>query len=84
MQHYSPENAALLRQPAVLDYFEVRLGRMSGKLKEDSVVARSQNIIRTLRQLSGTPDEAPIPRANVESIRTTVAEAVDAIQAKPH
>ena len=82
MQHYSPENAALLRQPAVLDYFEVRLGRMGGKLKANSVVARSQNIILTLRQLSGPPDEAPIPRAKVESIRATVAEAVDAIEAK--
>ena len=82
MQHYSPENAALLRQPAVLDYFDVRLGKMSGNLKRNHVVARSQNIILTLRQLSGSPDEAPIPRAKVERIRAIVTEAVDAIQAK--
>ncbi len=82
LQHYSPENAALLRQPAVLDHFEARLERMSDKLKKDSVVARSPNIILTLRQLSGPPEGAPILRAKVESIRTTVTEAVDAIQVK--
>ena len=82
MQHYSPESAALLRQPAVLDYFDVRLGRMSGNLKKNSVVARSQNMILTLRQLSGLPDKAPIPRANVERVHVVVAEAVDALQKK--
>ena len=72
MQHYSPENAALLRQPAVLDYFEVRLGKMGGKLKRNHVVAKSQNVIVTLRQLSGLSDAALIPREKVESIRAIV------------
>ena len=39
LQHYAPAGSALLHQPAVLDYFEVRLGGMSGKLKDDSIVA---------------------------------------------
>lgn len=79
LQNYSPEGAAALHQPAVLDYFEARLRRMNGPLKRNAVVARSENIILTLRQLSEAPDEERIPRARVESIRAIVAGIIDTL-----
>jgi hypothetical protein len=82
LQHYAPAGSILLHQPAVLDYFELRLGRMSGKLKENSIVAQSGKIISTVRQLSTPRDEARISAANVGEIRATVAGVVDTIQAE--
>ncbi len=80
LQHYSPENAALLHQPAVLDYFEARVGKMQAKLKRNAIVAESGNIILMLRQLSDPPDATQIPRERVQSIRATVAGVIDAIE----
>ncbi len=81
-QHYSREDAALLRQPAVLDYFGERLGKMSAKIKRNVVVAGSAETISKLRPLVGQTGAETIPESAVDEIRVIVAEVVNAIERK--
>ncbi|MEO5718258.1 MAG: hypothetical protein ABIR29_06760 [Chthoniobacterales bacterium] len=48
-QAYSEENAALLRQPVFLDYFERQLGNMSGGLGNDPVVLKMKAALPQVR-----------------------------------
>ena len=82
LQHYAAAGSALLHQSVVLDYFDARMGKMSGKIKGNSIVAQSGKIISTVRQLSTPRGEAQISAANVEEIRVTLAGIVDNIQAE--
>ena len=54
-QSYSVEHVQLLRQPAVLDYFEKQLTGMSGDVRTDPIVVRISAGIRKVERCSRPP-----------------------------
>lgn len=66
-QSYSVEHVQLLRQPAVLDYFEKQLTRMSGDVRTDPIVVRIGAGIRKVRDVLAS-DNAPLSRKKVQEI----------------
>lgn len=73
LQNYSPENAELLRQPALLDYFEKQLAGMSGEIRTNPIIGRMREGIRKIRLLLA-PDDAPISQKKVKEIATVSEE----------
>ncbi len=66
-QNYSKDDASLLRQPAMLDYFEQQLANMSGNVSEDPIVLRMRDGIATMRKVLG-PGDAPLSEEKVREI----------------
>jgi len=77
LQDYNTENAALLRQPALLDHFEKELTAMRGDLKTKPLLLRIREGIRKVRSLLGFRD-APIEKETVGQI----AKAADELLAE--
>jgi hypothetical protein len=63
LQQYSPESAELLRQPALLDRFEIQLGKMGA----NGSVSKMQEGVRKMRVLVATPQE-PISEKSVRDL----------------
>ncbi len=55
-QDYSERTARLLRQPALLDYFEKQLAELSSKVRTDPVVLRMAAGIRDVRKVLASGD----------------------------
>ncbi len=66
-QNYSEENARLLRQSVLLDYFEEQLGRMSANLQRDPAVAKMAEGLRQMRKALPDRDGKVSPK-KVEEI----------------
>lgn len=64
LQNYSPERAALIRQPILLDYLEKELLGLSSKVKKRPIVAKMVEGIRRIRVLiqneNGPPTEQTV------------------------
>ena len=73
LQNYSPENAELLRQPALLDYFEKQLAGMSGNIRIDPIIVRMREGIRKIRLLLASKD-GKISQEKVKEIATIAEE----------
>lgn len=71
-QRYSEENAQLLRQPVLLDYFEEQLANMSGSLQGDHAVARMAEGLRQMRRALPAGD-GKVSRKKVEEISESSA-----------
>ena len=69
LQNYSHEDADLLRQPALLDYFENRLAGMSGDIRINPITVRMREGIRKIRLLLAS-DDAQISQKKVKEIAT--------------
>ena len=77
LQDYSPENAALLRQPALLDHFEKELTTMQG----DRKLADMRDGIEKVRTLLGSGD-GPIQRETVGNIAHIAEELLKDLGSK--
>jgi hypothetical protein len=77
LQDYSAENAALLRQPALLDHFEKELTTRQG----DRKLARMRDGIQKVRTLLG-PGDAPIQRETVGQIASVAEELLKDLSSK--
>ena len=56
LQNYSHEDAELLRQPALLDYFEKQLAGMSGDIRTNPIIVRMREGIQKIRPLVASED----------------------------
>ena len=74
LQNYSAKDAELLRQPAVLDYFEQRLAGMDETMRANPAVARMQAGLPKIRQLLAA-DEEPMSKETAKKI-SAVAEGL--------
>ena len=81
LQDYSTENAALLRQPSLLDHFEKELIALRGDLKNKPLVLRIREGIQKVRGLLGTGD-APVQKETVEQIATVAEELLTALSSR--
>ena len=77
LQRYSAEGAELLRQPAMLDYFEKQLGKMDST---DSV-SKMQEGIRKMRLLVAGSAQ-PISEKSVKDLATVCDELLGTIDAR--
>ena len=67
LQNYSPENAALLRQRALLDHFEKQLMTMNSGMQKKTLLYEMRAGIEKIRALVAFSDE-PIPKETVKEI----------------
>jgi flagellar biosynthesis regulator FlaF len=74
LQNYSAQDAELLRQSGLLDYFEARLAEMDGEIRANPNVVRVRAEIPGMRELLAHA-ETPIPKERVKKI-SGVAEAL--------
>ena len=80
-QNYSRENAELVRQPALLDYFEKQLAEMSGDIRANPIVAKLRNGIRKIRVLVAS-DDAQISQKKVKEIATVSGELLKGLKGR--
>jgi hypothetical protein len=60
LQNYSPDDAKLLRQPALIAYLQAKLSRLPQKLSKDALVEKVNTQIEELRKLvSFSSDHVP-------------------------
>jgi hypothetical protein len=78
-RHYSAENAQLLYQPALLDYFGKRLSKMGSKIRDDAPILETENGIIRLRPLVETGSPNSISEPNVKEIHQIVADLIQTI-----
>jgi flagellar biosynthesis regulator FlaF len=69
LQNYSNQEAELLRQPAMLDYFEKRLAGMSDDVRTNPIIVSMREAIRKIRRLL-PPEDAQISPKTVKEIST--------------
>jgi hypothetical protein len=62
LQKYSPDDAKLLRQPALVSFLQQKLGQLPERLQKDSLVEKVNSEIGNLQKLvSFPPDHVPTP-----------------------
>lgn len=81
LQNYSAENAALLRQPALLDHFEKQLAAMPDRLKNKPILIRIRDGIQEVQTLPGS-NEGPIQKEMVGQIANIAEELLKDLGAK--
>ena len=79
LQDYSPEKAALLRQPALLGHFEKQLA-MEDNLKNEPLLVRIRDGIRKVRPLLDSSEA--IPKQTVAEIARTADDLLQDLAAK--
>lgn len=77
-QDYSEEDARLLRQPVLFDYFEKQLAEMNVGLRTDPIVVKMNEGIRKVRRVLGSGD-APISQKKATEISGVLAELVKSL-----
>ena len=82
LQNYSSDSAELLRQPALLDYFEKRLAEMNGAQRPNALVARMEEGIRRIRPLVRSDSGTPLSQKAVREIGVITKELVEEINRK--
>lgn len=81
LQNYSRDHAELLRQPALLDYFEKQLAGMSGDIRTNPIIGRMREDIRKIRLLLASKD-GKISREKVKEIATIAEELRKGLSSK--
>lgn len=76
-ENYTPESAALLRQPAISAYLLDKVDQLPDRMKADEVVVKIHGGLTTI-QNTVSPEYPPIPDA-VGTLKETTTELVDAI-----
>lgn len=81
LRNYSPENAALLRQRALLDHFERELAAVQGGLQKKTLLSEMRDGIRKIQMLVASND-APIPKETVKEIASIAEELLRRLVSK--
>jgi hypothetical protein len=81
LQNYSRDHAELLRQPALLDYFEKQLAGMSGDIRTNPIIGRMREGTRKIRLLLAS-DDAQISQKKVKEIATIAEELRKGLSSK--
>lgn len=77
LQRYSPNDAELLRQPALMDRFETQLGKMP----QTATISRMQEGVRTMRSLVAGSDQLTSEKS-VRNLAILCDELLALIEAK--
>ena len=78
LQNYSGQNAELLRQPALLDYFEKALAGMSDDIRANPMIMRMLEGIQKIRPLVASEDPQ-ISQKNVKEISSVSEELLKSL-----
>jgi len=81
LQSHSEENAALLRQPALLNHFESQLNEMPADIRDKPNVTRMQEGVRKIRALL-LADQKPISKQVVQEIANIAEELLSKLGPK--
>ena len=81
LQNYSQENAALLRQPALIDHFDKQLAAMRGDIGTRPIVVRMREGLRRVRALLAS-DEGSIRKQTVEEIANVAKDLLKELASK--
>jgi hypothetical protein len=73
LQKYTPEHAALIRQPGLVDYLEKQLLAMSSDIQTRPIVAKLLDGIRRIRTLS---ENEPLPEETVRKVHGVCKDLV--------
>ena len=77
-QNYSDQDARLLRQPAMFDYFEEQLAKMSADIRTDPTVVRLDAGIREVQEVLGSAD-GPVSQKKVQQVSAISAGLVQSL-----
>ena len=77
-QNYSPENAALLRQPGLIDYASKQLADMRGDGQTDPTVVKMLEGVRKIRRQLGS-EAGPTSPEEVKAIETSCGDLLQAV-----
>jgi hypothetical protein len=80
LQNYSSENAALLRQPILLDSFAKHLDAMSSTLQAKSIITSLKTRLRNVQPFIGGKDGAP-SKTDVEETAKICAQLLERLKA---
>lgn len=82
LQNYSPESGELLRQPALLDYFEKRIAEMDRARRSSALVAKMEEGIRRIRPLVRSDSGTPLSQKTLREIGAITKGLVEEINIK--
>jgi hypothetical protein len=82
LQNYSPESAELLRQSALLDYFEKRIAEMDRARRSTALVAKMEEGIRRIRPLVRSDRGTPLSQKTIREIGAITKGLVEEINIK--
>jgi len=80
-RNYSKDGAELLHQPALLDYFQKRLGAMDKHTKNDELVGMIEKRLPEIRPLISAP-KGDIPAKSVDQIHSITEDLVKAVNSR--
>jgi hypothetical protein len=81
LQNYSRENAALLRQSALIGHFDKQLAAMRGDIETKPILVRMRDGLRRIRALLASEDGS-IRKQTVEEIANVTEELLRDLRAK--
>jgi len=81
-QNYSPQRAAALMKPDVMDYFIDRLQTLNPRLKNTELCTAITSRLQTIRAIAAEAGNRPPAQSEVERMRDLAIEINDAITAR--
>jgi hypothetical protein len=73
-ENYSPQRAAGLMKPDVMDYFLDRLSTLNPRLKKTELVAAITSRLETIRKIAGDAADRAPSKSEVEQMRDLAVE----------
>jgi len=73
-EHYSPQRAAGLMKPDVMDYFLERLSTLNPRLKNTELVTAITSRLQTIRKIAGDAADRAPSKSEVEQMRDLAVE----------
>lgn len=81
-ENYSPQRAAGLMKPDVMDYFIDRLQTLSPRMKKTELVKAITSRLQTIRAIAGEAADRPPSKSEVERMRDLAVEINQIMSAK--
>jgi hypothetical protein len=82
-KNYSAEAAKLIRQPGLAGFLRGKLDKITGKLRDDPLIAVLRKRLETIETLVSIPVTEIPDKERVERLHAAAAEAVKEISTKP-
>jgi hypothetical protein len=80
--NYSPQRAAGLMKPDVMDYFLDRLATLNPRLRNTELVTAMTSRLQTIRAIAGEADNRPPTKSEVERMRDLAIEINEIMSAR--
>jgi len=82
VKNYTPENAKILRQPALIAFLRGKIQSLSGKIQEDPLVGKVSRELALLQSLVSFPRDTPPTLDDVKKLKEAASALVVEISAK--